>query len=175
MTQKVRNIKSAEVETAKTILQERIPFMVGEKTFQVPKPTPATLALVSAEVSQLDLVSEQVSMEETDKIPAMVITDGSQMDKVCRIMAIVILGAKAIRDAQPEKHRWWEFWKRGAEKSELERLTDEIMHNCSSRELEGLLSDTFSHLDLGFFFGITTSLRGLNLTKATKKTTASGQ
>ena len=175
MTQQTRKIKKAEVETAATILQQPIPFSLGEKIFQVPRPTPATLALVSAEISQLNLVSEQVSIEETDKIPAMVITDGAKMDKVCRIVAIVILGAKAIRDHKPSERKWWEFWKPKAQVTPLESLTEELMHDAEARRMEKLLSDAFSHLDLGFFFGITTFLSGLNLTRQTKETTASGR
>lgn len=169
-----------EHETAKTILQDPIPFEIAGVTYQVPQPTAATLAMVSSEVSKLNLVSEPIEGGNENRAVGMVITDGSKMKEICRVLAIIILGAKRIRDNASNEstvfsrvyNRIKQFFK--PEKSVVDNLAEEIMYEASAEQLNRLLSQAFTHLDLGFFFETTIFLKSLNLTKATKETIVSG-
>lgn len=164
---------TAEIETAKTILQEGVPFTVAGVSYNVPKPTAATLALVSAQVSKLNLVSK--STEDQSGVVGMVITDGAHMKDICRIIATIVLGAKRIRDYEHPKLKWWErLFKKQPDRTPLETLTEDILYESDSIAISRILGEAFTHMNLGFFFETTTFLASLNLTKTTKETTASG-
>jgi hypothetical protein len=163
-----------EAEVASAALQRPSEVSIGGKTFEVPQATPATLLLVSEKISKLELVTniENLGDMKENALP-MVIQDGKRMKQVAEVLAVIILGAKALRDLKPQESKWYlpSFMKK--DKNDYERLVDHIFYNATPAELVMVLSNLINNLEIGFFLDITTFLSNLNLIAPTKKTTPS--
>lgn len=154
--------KTAESKVAKTILQETKTIEVGGKTYEVAPPSIATLIKVSELVSQMPHVNAETEDPVTETLS---VAKGCGV--ISDILAVMILGAKKTKG-----RRIWPFSRKSTDFNEL---SESLLHEKTPRELSGMLTDLLiNRMDIGFFFGITTSLGGVNVTKPTK-TTASGQ
>lgn len=165
------------------MLQQPQEIKMGDKVLTVAPPSVATLILASAAISKLP--DEPLNEEK-------VAEDSLAAAKFCKplgeIAAILILGAKASEDMVPvvERQRKSLLWglvkltmKKTVPRKKKDVLADELLNACSPRELNSIISELMSSLQLGDFFGLTTFLIGINILRPTKKvangTTASGQ
>lgn len=160
---------TVESKVAQTILQESKSIEVGGKTYEVAPPSLATLIKVSELVSQMPEIDTQTDDPITEALR--VAKDSSV---IADILATVILGAKRIKNF---KH-FIKIWTLGliGEKDEYDKLRESLMYDKTPKELSDILTDALvNRMDVGFFFGISTSLSGVNMTKPTKETTVRGQ
>ncbi len=150
---------SIEQKTADAVLQNEMEVTINGKKYMVAPPSIATLVMASAKIAELpsvELNRDNILMETIAIAPDCAI--------VSDIIAILILGAKKIK--REKRHLWNPF-----SKSEFDKLKKEIEESVTPRELQDILAGLLMRMDIGDFFGVTTSLIGVNLTKAKMKKT----
>lgn len=138
-------MNNTEQKVAETLLELPKVITIGGVDYSIAPPTIGTLAMMSAEISKLDA-------EGTD-IQGIIKRAESNADILTRIGAIVILGAKVIKQ-KGEK--------------ELILLADRLSSDASVVELAGLVTTALDTLDISGFFVLTTSLKGASILKPTK-------
>lgn len=160
--------KPIESKVADTILQRSQEVTIGDKTYQVAPPSTATLILVSelvAQMPQIELNTQEI-MSESLKV-------AKDCKVIGDIIAVLILGAKKLKTKKAKK--WFSRFKSQTIDTRAE-LAEEILDNITPFELNGLVQRLLGAMEISFFFGISTFLIGINLTKETKEeTTQSGQ
>ena len=156
--------KRVEQAVSETILQKPVSVKIGDKEFKIEKPSISTLILVSEEISKLP-----VSDLRNNQIAVSTLANARHCKGIGRIVAIMILGAKAIGRQGRLKLRFWE-------KDKLNELSNYILDNCTSTELNDIFQQTLGRFDIGVFFSLITFLNDINLLSQTKtETTAYGQ
>ena len=138
-------MNNTEQKVAETLLELPKVITIGGIDYDIAPPTIGTLAMMSAEISKLD-------GDGTD-IQGIIKRAESNADILTRIGAIVILGAKVIKQ-KGEK--------------ELILLADRLSSDASVAELAGLVTTALDTLDISGFFVLTTSLKGASILKPTK-------
>ena len=183
--------KTLEQVVAETILQASTTgstITIDGQEYTITDPTPATLMMVSSEVSKLpkvDMGSENILFE--------VLRTARDMQPIGRIAAILILGAKRIREDSEQgedkggstpttrRNGWFSFLtnnnKEAVQKrSELDTLAQKCLETVTIRTLSAFIGKRLSEMQVGDFFGLTTSLSAVNLLKTTKEVeTAHGE
>lgn len=171
--------QTIEQRVGATLLQQPRQVEVAGKTYSVAPPTIATLILASEAISLLpqERLDDQHIVEETLRIA-----------KDCRvlgdILAILILGAKGLTEERTiEERTLFGLRRRRTTRTRTidrkRELADELLEALAPRDLWRLISELLRDMQLGDFFGATTSLLEVNLTKATRgvetETTARGR
>lgn len=167
---RTENTENTEKRVADTILQSHVCVTLGSKTYIAAPPTLATLIKVSQAVARMpgDVPDE-----------ASVMTDCLRVARHCtpiaEIVALLILGAKRANErvATP----WWKFWRRHRP-TNLECLMAEVLNGVTPHQLHQMLARLLGQMQIADFFGLTTFLCEINLTKPTKvvtEATAPGQ
>lgn len=165
-----------EQKTAETILEKPRTIVVGNETFQVAPPTTATIIEVSELVSQLPAIptdSNNIAQE------ALLIA------KDCRILgdivAVLVLGEANLEETRVTKKRRF-FGLITETKTEIidrkKELSKKLLRTLSPSKLNQLVIQILSGMEIADFFGLTTSLIEINITRQTRgvvKTIASGQ
>lgn len=164
-----------EQQVAETILQKTIEVHVGDMVYEAAPASTATLILVSGLVSQLPIVqlSEDNVMIETLSIA-----------QDCRvlgdILAVLILGAKGLKETreviEPKLFGLWSKKKTVVIDKQAE-LADILLKELSPRNLNSLLVELLTSMEIADFFGLITSLLEVNLLRQTREvgTTVSGR
>ncbi len=163
-----------EGHVAATILQQPTEIRIGDKTYSVAPPSVATMILVSEHVAKLPAIKfdEKSLVEE-------VLRSAKDCRALGDIAAILVLGAKGLteRVTQVRKVRQSRFF--GLIKREVEVAADEtvnrqaelareILETLDAAQLYSLVVQCLNTLKLADFFGLTTFLCEINLTKPTK-------
>lgn len=169
--------QTIEQRVGATLLQQPRQISIAGKTYSVAPPTIATLILASEAISLLpqEYLDEEHIVEETLRIA-----------KDCRvlgdILAILILGAKGLTEERTTEERTFFGLRRRSTVRKIDRkreLADELLETLAPRDLSHLISELLRDLQLGDFFGATTSLLEVNLIRATREvgteTTAHGR
>lgn len=168
--------KTIEEQVAQTVLQQPKEIRIGDKTYSVAPPSLATLILVSEAVSRLPNIQldDKRVMQETLAVA-----------KDCRelgnVAAILIIGAKHIND-KVERHQttrkrllWGLLSKAHTEtiiETRKEALSRELLEDVTPRQLHSIIAEILLQMEVGDFFGLTTFLTEINLTRQTKVGTA---
>ena len=148
--------KTIESKAAKTILQKPETIKVGNETFEVAPPSTATLILLSEAVSKLP----NYKLDE-DRLFTEVLATAQDCKPLGEIGAILILGAKRIN----ERRKLFGIINR---KSEKDRLSQKLLTDLTPRELNDVIAKILQSLEIGNFFGLTTSLTEVNLLRQTR-------
>lgn len=176
-----------EKKVAETILQEKdMSVTIGGKAYEFGKPTVGTMIMVSSLIAQLPPVDAKAKGAD---IVREVLRTAKNSAVIGEIAAVLILGAKRVQEHRkvsatpPFTRPWWAFW-RSDDKSivtdEKTALAAGILNEMSVAELQELIISRISDLQVGSFFGLTTSLTTANILRPTRsgvdgKTTVSGQ
>lgn len=157
-----------ESKVAETLLQkEKYVELSGRKFYYRPASV-ATLVLVSEAVSRLP---EHSMKKET------MVSDVLGYAKHCRplgdIGAILLLGAKeSMRRVKVKERRKGMLgflgFKESRETTMGAKLAEDLMTNLTPRDLNTLIATILADMQIGDFFGLTTFLAEVNLTKPTK-------
>lgn len=169
--------KTPEQKAAEAILQEAERVTIDGMDYEVGKPTVATVIMVSEAVSLLP----GMNRVKNEDIAYEVLRVAKGTQALGRIAAILVLGARRVKqhlpaagEGKPPHYPWWQFWKRSKAKQgnqsreEVDALADRIMETYSPRELSQLISRRLFDLQIGDFFGLTTSLAEANILKPTR-------
>lgn len=161
--------KTIEQTVAETILEQPFEIKVGKKSYQVASASTATLILVSEAISQLPHIAL-----DTEKV----VEETLSVAKDCRVLgdiaAILILGSKNITEKkkvpQIKEKRYLCGLIRRPYTVEIETTVDkkaelarELLEEVSPRELNLIVSQILSRMQIADFFGLTTFLTELNL------------
>ena len=173
--------KTLEQQVADTILQHKTTSLEIEgRTFEIPAPTPATIMMVSAEVHKMPRIKQNPTsiLQET-------LLTAKDCTAVGRIAAILVLGAKRIKEnrqvATSERRKWswrkFRFTKEQKTESELDFVTRHILEELTPATLNETITKRLMEMQVGDFFGLTTSLSAINILEKTKEVelTAPGQ
>ena len=162
--------ENIEKKVADTILQREEQVIIGNKTYYTAPPSIATLILVSEAVSRLPRLDGDNLMGDT-------LAKAKDCRPLGEIVALFILGAKAARETKSvtEKQRRTYLWgliKRTAtvtrEVSRMDALADELLEALTPKELNLLTARLLQRMQIADFFGLTTFLTGVSLTRPTK-------
>ena len=168
--------KTIEQQVSDTILQQPTEIQVGEKKYSVAPPSIATLILVSKEISKLP----KITVDKDEDILAASLSMAKDCGIIGRIAATLILGAKNCKDKTihvPKKKTkrilWglipvtWDSYEEQTH-STVDELAKELLEQMTPREINNTIARILQGMQIGDFFGVTTFLLEVNLTKRTK-------
>ena len=177
--------QTLESKTADTILQDPIQISIGGRKYDVAPPSIATLVLVSKEISQLP----EARLNETDTLMQDTLSIAKDCSAIGNIAAVLVLGAKGCRTQKrivPRRNEYRFFggllhFSRQVQVEEeynpKEELARKLMEDMTPRDVQNLIARILQQMQIGDFFGLTTFLLEINLTRQTKvdSATAYGQ
>lgn len=165
--------KKIESKVAETVLQISRQIDVNGVIYDVAPPTIATLILVSA------LAAE---MPKVELNPNDILEESLFVAKDCKVLgdivAVMILGAKNIIQTRPiKKKKWFGLWGVTTEIkiNRQTELAENIRQNVSPKQLSVIIGELLRGMEISDFFGLTTSLISINLTRGVEKTIQSGR
>lgn len=165
------NNTTVEQKTASTILQKPMEVVLGGKTYTVAPPSIATLILASEIVSQLPKVKLN-----PEKIIEDTLAVAKDFTLLGDLFAVFVLGARKANEKR--KRTLWQWLRRLPSQTARAALASELLNNATPRELNTAMEQILFKLQVGSFFGLTTFLTEINLSRPTKvetAATASGQ
>ena len=165
--------QTIESKVASAILEKPIATIeIDGATYNIAPPSIATLILVSEIVSELP----QPEKVDKEKIVLWVLRNAKHYKKLGDLVAVLILGAKGLTDTKTRKitkNRLFGLRKVEVEetvtidrKAELSKI---ILENIRPSVMFDIIIHRLNDLEVGDFFGITTSLSEINLLKPTKE------
>lgn len=160
-----------EKKVADTVLQQPLLKQIGKYRINVPAPTTATLIEVSALISQLP----KVTLDKEN-----IVNESLRIAKDCSLLgeiaATLLLGFSKRRSSVfVKKHFIGKLYVNVL--LSRSKLADILLNNLSPKELNQLVINLLSKLDIADFFGLTISLLEISMLSPTRemvKTTASG-
>lgn len=180
-----KGTETIEKKVADTVLETADTIKVGDREYRIAPPTAGTLIMVSSLASTLPIVHK-----DTNNALYEVLATAKESEVIGRIAAVLILGAKRVK----EHHRitvpitecvkrwsWRKFSREWAEKKtdievlETDYLADCLLEDMTVKELNDIIVKRLGGSQFGDFFVLTTSLSEVNLLRRTREAeTASG-
>lgn len=156
MSETNTNQQTIESRTASEVMQRGQDITIGGKTYSVAPPTVGTLILVSEAVAKIPRLTLN-----TETVVEDVLREAKNCRAIGDAMAVLILGSKRI-----SANRRFPACLL-AKRNEQKRLARRILDTASPREIQEALAELVRRMQLGDFFGLTTFLNGINMTKPT--------
>lgn len=153
-----------EQKVAGTILQDDQTIVINGVSYKVAPPSPATMIMVSAEVSQSPNIPK---VKEKEDVLQWVLANAKDCRFVGNVVAILILGAKKIKKRT--------LLSRLLGKDLKKELSEKLLQELTNKQLYELAITLLERMEVGSFFGITTFLVEINLLRPKVETTQSGQ
>ena len=145
-----------ENKAASSILEKEIKVDVLGKEYSVKPVSVATLIEVSRLISDLPYIDSKV-----DNILAETLRTARDCKVLGEIAATLILGVR-------RKRSFLKFFFESIEEVQFKNLSETILH-MTPKQLNKLLTILITTMEIGDFFGLTTSLSEVNLLKPTKE------
>lgn len=159
---------SVERIIGESILQDKKEVKIGNKTFHIGKPSPATIIEVSKYIGTLPVVPTLTTDEEA---LTYVLAYARDCGCIGEIASILVLGKKNLFTV---KKLFGVIPYRKIDN--VKRLAPALLEDLSNEEFEQLIAEALGNQRIGFFLNIITTLNGANLLRKTKiETTVSGQ
>lgn len=165
-------MKTIEQKTAETLLQQPEAVALGGKTYMIAPPSIATLVLVSRDIAMLP----RVRLDQ-DRVLECALSIAKNCEDIGYIAADLILGAKRSFETKTiirraSKRVLWGLFHFSYRKAETitrrEALARELMENLTPQQMHELIGQALLKMQVGDFFGLTTFLTEINLTRPTK-------
>lgn len=177
--------QTLESKTADTILQDPISIEIGGRRYDVAPPSIATLVLVSKEISTLP----DAQLDDTERLMQDTLSVAKDCNAIGNIAAVLVLGAKGCKTKKrivPRRKKYSFFWgllhfsrqvQVEEEYNPKEEFARKLMEDMTPRDVQNLIARILQQMQIGDFFGLTTFLLEVNLTRQTKvdSATAYGQ
>lgn len=163
-------MKTIEEKTAGTVLQETQRLRIGGRNYEVKPASLGTLIQVSRLISKLP----EMNFENEDVLSKSM-TIAKDCDVLGDIAATLILGVR-LEDKQSLLFKLKKLFGQTQE-DKIRRLAYDVLNEDIGRVYSFVLA-CFSKMEVGIFFGLTTSLQETNILRRTRgvvKTTASGR
>lgn len=158
-----------EEQVAQTLLEEPTTVTIGGEAYKVAPPSIFTLVRASKYISKIptDTISE-------GNIFGSIIHNAEEYENIAWAISVIVLGNDFT---EVETYPKWQFWKRKKSVTKGEILAKKLI-NTPINEVSSAFFKVLGQIDIRAFFVITTSLKGMMITKPTKEveneTTASG-
>ena len=158
-----------EEKVAQTLLEEPTTVTIGGEAYQVAPPSIFTLVRASKYISKIptDTISE-------GNIFGSIIHNAEDYQNIAWAISVIVLGNDFT---EVETYPKWQFWKRKKSVTKGENLVKKLMKTPIT-EVTDAFFKVLGQIDIRPFFVITTSLKGMMITKPTKEVgnemTASG-
>lgn len=158
-----------EEQVAQTLLEEPTTVTIGGEAYKVAPPSIFTLVRASKYISKIptDTISE-------GNIFGSIIHNAEEYENIAWAISAILLGKKFTEIVTYPK---WQFWRREKSVTKGEILAKKLI-NTPITEVSAAFFKVLGQIDIRAFFVITTSLKGMMITKPTKEveneTTASG-
>lgn len=164
-----------QAKAAATILERKLAQVkIGDGTYAIAPPSIATLIMLSEIASGLPQGGEV----KAENILQWVVSNAKDYKALGELAAVLVLGAKAIMEdeelgQQASKKGVSLFnrpssrdMKRGTLRQEMAK---KILREVSPAQLSEIIAKAFGSLELGDFFGITTSLGAVSILTPSKE------
>ena len=158
-----------EEKVAQTLLEEPTTVTIGGEAYKVAPPSIFTLVRASKYISKIptDTISE-------GNIFGSIIHNAEDYENIAWAISVIVLGNDFT---EVETYPKWQFWKRKKSITKGENLVKKLMKTPIT-EVTDAFFKVLGLIDIRAFFVITTSLKGMMITKPTKEVgnemTASG-
>nr|DAY26072.1 MAG TPA: hypothetical protein [Caudoviricetes sp.] len=158
-----------EEKVAQTLLEEPTTVTIGGEAYKVAPPSIFTLVRASKYISKIptDTISE-------GNIFGSIIHNAEEYENIAWAISAILLGKKFTEIVTYPK---WQFWRKKNNVTKGELLAKKLI-NTPITEVSAAFFKVLGQIDIRAFFVITTSLKGMMITKPTKEveneTTASG-
>ena len=158
-----------EEQVAQTLLEEPITVTIGGEAYKVAPPSIFTLVRASKYISKIptDTISE-------GNILGSIIHNAEEYENIAWAISVILLGKDFTQIVTYPK---WQFWRKKKNVTKGELLAKKLI-NTPITEVSAAFFKVLGQIDIRAFFVITTSLKGMMITKPTKEvenqTTASG-
>ena len=158
-----------EEKVAQTLLEEPTTIIIGGEAYKVAPPSIITLVRASKYISKIptDTISE-------GNIFGSIIHNAEDYENIAWAISVIVLGNDFT---EVETYPKWQFWKRKKSITKGENLVKKLMKTPIT-EVTDAFFKVLGQIDIRAFFVITTSLKGMMITKPTKEveneTTVSG-
>jgi len=158
-----------EEQVAQTLLEEPTAVTIGGEAYQVALPSIFTLVRASKYISKIptDTINE-------GNILGSIIHNAEEYENIAWAIAVILLGKKFTEIVTYPK---WQFWRKKKNITRGELLAKKLI-NTPITEVSAAFFKVLGQIDIRAFFVITTSLKGMMITKPTKEVetemTASG-
>ena len=158
-----------EEKVAQTLLEEPTTVTIGGEAYKVAPPSIFTLVRASKYISKIptDTISE-------GNIFGSIIHNAEEYENIAWAISVILLGKKFTEIVTYPK---WQFWKRKKNVTKGKILAKKLM-KVPITEVSDAFFKVLGQMDIRAFFVITTSLKGMMITKPTKEVenemTASG-
>ena len=158
-----------EEKVAQTLLEEPTTVTIGGEAYKVAPHSIFTLVRASKYFSKIptDTINE-------GNILVSIIHNAEEYENIAWAIAVILLGKKFTEIVTYPK---WQFWRKKKNITRGELLAKKLI-NTPITEVSAAFFKVLGQIDIRAFFVITTSLKGMMITKPTKEveneTTASG-
>ena len=173
-------------KTAAELLEQPITLTMGNKTYDVPRPTLGTLVRISAEIADLPEFPDYKDPDASDSENSVrFIQANLAVAKDCAplatILAVAILGSDNLGSERVVYRRLpmpGILGKIGlthtvectVKVDQLHELATEIFHTCTPAAIQNTLVTILNQSDLGDFFASITFLSGVNMMRKVRMT-----
>lgn len=175
------NMNKIAKETAKTILEQPTKIEVAGQSYNVAKPTLATLILLSEEIIDVPFEEVEKSHSIHDFLKWV-----QHSQKIAKALAIMIFGAeKILFDKEETRQTPKTFWQKikrkilkQPPKEDVYSLTEKIINQMEVSQMVDTFVQLLGQMQIAHFFLLITFLKDANLLNPTRKvseTTAFGQ
>ena len=149
-----------EEKVAQTLLEEPTTVTIGGEAYQVAPPSIFTLVRASKYISKIptDTISE-------GNIFGSIIHNAEDYENIAWAISVIVLGNDFT---EVETYPKWQFWKRKKSVTKGENLVKKLMKTPIT-EVTDAFFKVLGQIDIRAFFVITTSLKGMMITKPTKE------
>ena len=158
-----------EEKVAQTLLEEPTTVTIGGEAYKVAPPSIFTLVRASKYISKIptDTINE-------GNILGSIIHNAEEYENIAWAISVILLGKDFTEIVTYPK---WQFWRKKKDVTKGELLAKKLI-NTPIAEVSATFFKVLGQIDIRAFFVITTSLKGMMITKPTKEvenqTTASG-
>ena len=158
-----------EEKVAQTLLEEPTTIIIGGEAYKVAPPSIITLVRASKYISKIP-----ADTIDSEHIFGSIVHKAEDYENIAWAVAVILLGNRFTEVARPP---FWQFWKRKKHITQGEVLAQKLTKTPIS-ELSEAFFKVLALMDIRSFFVISTSLKGMMITKPTKEveneTTVSG-
>lgn len=163
-----------QAKAAATILERKLAQVkIGDGTYAIAPPSIATLIMLSEIASGLPKAGEV----KAENILQWVVSNAKDYSALGELAAVLVLGAKAIMEdeelGQQDGKKGISLFFNRSRKTKRGTLRQEmakkILREVSPAQLSEIIAKAFGSLELGDFFGITTSLGAVSILTPSKE------
>lgn len=149
-----------EEKVAQTLLEEPTTIIIEGEAYQVAPPSIITLVRASKYISKIP--SDTIDEEQ---IFGSIVHKAEDYENIAWSVAVIILGNRFTETVRPP---FWQFWKRKKNITQGEVLANKLTKAPVS-EISEAFFKVIGQMDIRSFFVISTSLKGMMITKPTKE------